>query len=214
MSLLPPPWFRRHRLLCSVLLAGALLCAGAWFARAPLLTGVAKAWVVDEPVTNADAIVVLGGRPDIRAVEAARLYQRGLAPLILYMQVKLTPTAEMGITASEADITRRVLLSNNVPETAMQAIGNGVTSTYDESCVVRAWVDKTGAKSLVIPTDLFHTRRVRWVFRKQLKGSGAKACLHAVQPKEYAVNDWWKTPEGFLAFQSEVVKSIYYLSRH
>jgi uncharacterized SAM-binding protein YcdF (DUF218 family) len=200
-------WFRR--LAWSFAVFTALLGA-AWFFRAPLLTGLAKAWVVDEPLAKADAIVILGGRPDLRAIEAARLYQQGLAPRILYMDVKLSPSSEIGIIPSEREQTRRLLLSNNVPESALTAIGQAVASTYDESRAVRAWMDQTGLRAIIIPTDLAHTRRVRWLFRKELKGLQAQIEVHAIQPKEYGVSNWWRHEEGLIAFQNEFLKSVYY----
>jgi uncharacterized SAM-binding protein YcdF (DUF218 family) len=145
-----------------------------------------------------------------RPFAAAKLFHDGLAPKILYMDVKLSPTTELGITLPEAELTRRVLLSNNVPETAIEAIGNGVASTYDESRAVRAWIEKTGAKTIIIPTDIFHTRRARWLFRKELKGTGAQIRIVAVDPRQYQATNWWRHEEGLIAFQNECIKSVYY----
>lgn len=200
-------WLRRAACLLAVLCA---LLGLAWLFRAPLLTGLARAWVVDEPLAKADAIVVLGGRPDLRAIEAARLYQLGLAPRILYMDVKLSPSSEMGIIPSEREQTRRLLLGNNVPESAITAIGNAVSNTYEESLAVGDWMARTGLHTIIIPTDLSHTRRVRWLFHKELSGIGATVRVHAIQPKEYGVSNWWQHEEGLIAFQNEFVKSAYY----
>ncbi len=200
--------------LRKILLTLPLLALAAWFLRAPLLTGLAEAWVVDDPVAKADAIVVLGGRPDLRAVEAARLYHQGIAPRILYMDVKLSPSAEIGITLSEREQTRQLLLSNNVPESALIAVGQSVASTYDESRAVWAWIGESGAKSVLIPTDIFHTRRVRWVFRKELKGTGAEVHTRAIQPAEYGVTNWWQYQEGLITFQNEFVKYLFYHVKH
>jgi len=187
-----------------------LLSAFCFVFRSPLLTAAARTWVVDEPVAHADAIVVLGGGLENRPFAAAKLFHDGLAPKILYMDVKLSPTTELGITLPEAELTRRVLLSNNVPETAIEAIGNGVASTYDESRAVRAWIEKTGAKTIIIPTDIFHTRRARWLFRKELKGTGAQIRIVAVDPRQYQATNWWRHEEGLIAFQNECIKSMYY----
>jgi uncharacterized SAM-binding protein YcdF (DUF218 family) len=185
------------------------LLASAWLFRAPLLTGYAKAWVVDDHLEKADAIVIPGGRPDLRAIEAARLYQQGLAPRILYMDVKLSPSSEMGIIPSEREQTRRLLLSNNVPESALTAIGHSVVNTHDESLAVRDWMASNGLHSIVIATDLSHTRRVRWLFRKEL-GASAQIRVHAIQPREYGVTNWWQHEEGLIAFQNEFLKDAYY----
>jgi uncharacterized SAM-binding protein YcdF (DUF218 family) len=177
-----------------------------------VLTGAAKAWIVDEPLSKADAIVVLGGGVENRPFAAARFYHQGLAPKILFMDVRLNPTTRLGLIPPEADLTRQVLLKLEVPESDMVAIGDKVASTYDESRAVRAWVEKSGAKTLIIPDDLFHTRRVRWLFRKQLKGTGARALVSAVAPAldQYEATNWWQHEEGLIAFQNEVVKLMYY----
>jgi len=179
--------------------------------RAPLLTGMARAWVVNDPATNADAIVVLGGRPELRPYEAARLYQAGVAPRILYMNVKLNPAMEQGLMPSERELTRRVLLSNHVPEAAMTAVGDAVATTYDESRAVRAWLSTNNSvKSILITTDLSHTRRARWIFRKELHDTGVQVHIHAIQPNEYGLTNWWLHEEGLVAFQNEFIKSVYY----
>ena len=204
-------WPRRLR--CVVLVSCGLvvlLAAFCFVFRSPLLTGLANAWIVNEPLAKADAIVVLGGGLEIRPFEAARLYHEGLAPKILLMDVKPSPTTKLGITSPEKDLTRQVLLKKEVPDSDCITIGDGVANTYDESRAVRTWLEKTGAKKVLIPTDLFHTRRVRWLFRKQLKGTGGTVTVRAVAPEQYQATNWWRHEEGLIAFQNEVVKSAYY----
>jgi uncharacterized SAM-binding protein YcdF (DUF218 family) len=197
------------------LLAGVVLLAGVaavlYGFRARILTVVAEGWIVNDPLVHADAIVVLGGGFENRPAAAAKLFHEGLAPRIIYMDVQIAPSAKLGITLTEREITRRMLLSNGVPEEAMTVIGEAVTSTYDESRAVQAWVRQTGAKSVIIPTDMFHTRRVRWVFRKELAPAGASVSVRAVPPVEgYGTTNWWHRETGLIAFENEVFKSLYY----
>jgi uncharacterized SAM-binding protein YcdF (DUF218 family) len=201
---------RSLRRLGLCLLAAAGLALFLALFRVPILTGLAAAWVVNETPTKADAIVVLGGGLEDRPFAAAKLYHEGFAPKILYMDVKPNAAVKLGVGLPERELTRQVLLSNNVPENAIVAIGNGVTSTYDESRAVRAWLEKSGCKSILIPTDVFHTRRVRWVFNRELDDMQVQIRVQAVQPPAYSAKDWWQHEEGLIAFESEVVKSIYY----
>ena len=187
-----------------------VLLSGICYLRSPILTGLATAWIVNEPLAKADAIVVLGGGLETRPFEAARLYHQGLAPKILLMNVKPSPTEQIGITPPEKDLTHQVLLKKDVPDSDCITIGDGVASTYDESRAVRDWMEKTGGKKVIIPTDLFHTRRVRWLFRKELKGTGASALVVVAPTEQYQATNWWKHEEGLIAFQNEVVKSMYY----
>jgi uncharacterized SAM-binding protein YcdF (DUF218 family) len=126
------------------------------------------------------------------------------------MDVSDDPVNELNITQTEREITRRILLSNSVPESAIQAIGQQVDNTYDESRAVRAWVRQTGATSILITTDLFHTRRARWIFRHELRDTPVRIYVIPVNLRQYTVDNWWKTEGGVIAFQNEVIKFIYY----
>jgi len=51
-----------------------------------------------------------------------------------------------------------------VPESAIECFGGDVKSTRDEAYRVRRWLERHPARRLIVPTDPFHTRRVRFVF--------------------------------------------------
>jgi uncharacterized SAM-binding protein YcdF (DUF218 family) len=189
---------------------GCTLLLVCYVFRAPLLTGVAEAWVVNEPTPHADAIVILGGGLENRPFAAAKLFHDGVASRILYMNVRSSPVEEIGVISSEGELTHRILLSKGVPEKAMTMIGSGVASTYDESKAVQEWMEKSGAKSIVITTDAFHTHRARWIFNKELRNNHAEIHIVAVDPRRYKINDWWQHEEGVIAFQNEIIKYAYY----
>lgn len=211
------------------------LVTGAYTFRASLLRGSAKAWIVSNPCTNADAIVVLGGGLEYRTFAAAELYRAGVAPKILIAQPQPWPTEQMGLRLPESVLARYVLLSNGVPASAIEMMGTNVTSTRDEALALRGWVDDRKAEkaeqqakhrmekgdstsdpqgedkvSVVIPTDIFHTRRARWIFSRALKGTDAEVHLVAIEPKRYQSTNWWHHEDGIIAFQNEVLKSMYY----
>jgi uncharacterized SAM-binding protein YcdF (DUF218 family) len=185
-----------------------------WLFRAPILRGAAAVWIVNEPPAKADAIVVLGGGLEDRPFEAARLFHAGLAPKILFMDVRQGPAVKLGIVPSEAELTRKVLIRQGVPETNLVVVGESVTSTFNESVAVRNWIQSSGATRIIIPTGLFHTRRVRWLFRKQLRRTGARVVVRAVNSPQYTAMDWWRHEQGVMAFQNEVLKMAYYWMRY
>jgi len=200
-------WFKR--LVLALLFVGVLL-AVAWLCRGPLLRGAARAWIVDQPLARADAIVVLGGGLDTRPFEAAQLYYRGMAPRILVMNPKLTAATELGLLPAEGALARTMLLKLKVPAGAIQVPAELVTNSFDESIVVRNWARANHVRRLIIPTDIFHTRRVRWLFRKELKNTGIQVTVDAVPVREYTRRDWWRHESGIVAFQNEVLKFAYY----
>jgi uncharacterized SAM-binding protein YcdF (DUF218 family) len=202
---------RRTGLCC---LGFAVFLMAIYAFRSPILRELATIWIVDEPLAKADAVVVLGGGLESRPFEAARLYHAGLAPKVLFMDVKLSPTTKLGITPSEEELTRKTLLKQGVAETDLVVIGQSVASTFDESMAVRNWVQTNHARRIIIPTDLFHTRRVRWLFRKELKGTGTQVSVKAVSPPNYTATDWWHHEEGLIAFQNEIIKFAYYWAKY
>ncbi len=200
-------WLKR---LVLALLFGCVLLALAWICKAPLLRGAAGVWIINQPLSPADAIVVLGGGLENRPYEAARLYQQGLAPRILVMNPRPSPPVELGLMAMEGEIARNILLALKVPTNAIILPTILVTNSYDESIVVRDWAQANGIKSVIIPTDIFHTRRVRWLYGKELRATGIRVQIEAVPTREYAATNWWQNESGIIAFQNEVLKFAYY----
>jgi uncharacterized SAM-binding protein YcdF (DUF218 family) len=192
--------------LATVALAGVLL----FLCRTPFLRATADLWIIDEPPARADAIVVLGGGLQNRPFTAATLYHRGLAPTILIFKVRPSPTTELGLTPTEQELTRQVLLAEGVPAAAILEIGDDVASTRDEARAVRAWATTRQPRSLIIPTDPFHTRRVRWLFRHTLRGTSATPTVTVAPRSEYSAANWWTHEQGLIDFQNEIIKYVFY----
>jgi uncharacterized SAM-binding protein YcdF (DUF218 family) len=196
-------WLRRFGVLAGVAVALFLL-------RAPLLGGFARLWIVNDPLAPADAIVVLGGGAQSRTFEAARLYHRSLAPKIWVLKPESQPTDELELTMAEHELARRVLLKKDVPENVIEFVGDGVTSTRDEAIAVRDAMHRAGARKVIIPTDMFHTRRVHWLFRKALHPAGGELAVVAIPSHKYDASNWWQHEDGLISLQNEVVKYLYY----
>jgi len=185
-------------------------------ARAPILRGLAEWWVVSDPLDRADAIVILTGRLDVRPFAAAALYQRGMAPQVLFSRAAPGPIDALRLRLLPQQTERPVrylvsLLSRlGVPDEAMVELGQDVSSTYDEARALGDWARSSGARSLIIPTDEFTTRRIRWIFQRQLGPMGVRVMVQPVEPPEYKVDEWWRSTNGLLEFQNEVIKYVYY----
>jgi len=208
----PRKWPRRLRPLVLWSCVFCFLLSAFYFFRAPLLRSAAKAWVVNDPPAKADAIVLLGGGIQFRPFETARLYQQGLAPRILIMNSELLETDREELTIPWQEMARRILVRKGVPEAAVQVAGKDLTSTYEEACAVRDWCQTSQARVLLIPTGPFHTRRVRWVFRRVLGNSGVQVRVLAIPSDHFA--DWWRHEESLIDFNNELVKFAMYLWKY
>jgi uncharacterized SAM-binding protein YcdF (DUF218 family) len=110
----------------------------------------------------------------------------------------LPPEAAMDLTAGDTEITRQILLKRGVPDSAIVVFGNEVSSAHEEALALRNWLEQTGSKKIIIVSDPFHTRRVRWLFRKELATTGAQTLTDVAPPLKYTVSNWWQTHQGLI----------------
>lgn len=161
----------------TILILALALLAGAFF----LSRGdrFERLWhhllFVSVPMNRADVIIVLGGEPLARPLEAARLYKDGVAPRIF-----VTGTGDAGEC-------KRVLMGAGVPAKAI-TLENKSTTTYTNATLLKPLLEEAKVNSALIVTSPFHTRRALATFRK-------------VMPEiRFGVTDasigWWSRPEG------------------
>lgn len=188
----------------------ASVAIAAWLGREPLLRCAASLWIVSDPVTRADAIVILGGNFHVRPLIAADLYRRGLANKILVSQTVDMQQASVAVIPTDTELNRAALLSLGVPPAAVESFGNANTNTREEAVAVRQWAERNAASKFIIPAEIFSARRVRWIFQRELSGSGATIEVPSFEPPGYTRGEWWKAEQGVIAFQNELIKYIYY----
>jgi uncharacterized SAM-binding protein YcdF (DUF218 family) len=187
----------RRYLVIAVLLTA--LSAGAWIERIALLQGAADLWVVSDPITPADAVVVLGGGSDVRPFVAADLYAKGLVHKILVSHVE------------DTELNLRVLRKLMVPDRAIEFFGNGSQNTWEEAVALKGWTSQHATASLIIPAEVFFARRARWIFERAFSGTHIRIEVPSFDPPNgYAQAKWWKTKGGPITFQNEVLKYLYY----
>jgi uncharacterized SAM-binding protein YcdF (DUF218 family) len=184
--------------------------AGGWLIREPLLRGAADLWIVSDPISRADAVVVLGGGLATRPFEAAELWQRGLADKILISQASEERAVSIGTMPSHSELNREILLKLGVPANAIQTFGTANKNTRDEAVALRMWAERNTASAFIIPTEIFPARRVRWIFRREFFGTAVRIEVPSFEYPDFTRRDWWKTEHGVVAFQNEVLKYIYY----
>ena len=170
-----------------------------------MLRTIAKRWIISDSVSPVDAIVVLGGGLGVRPAAAAELYRRGVSRQVIVARAETD-------RGRHARLNREALMRHGVPPPAIAEFNYGVLSTYGEALGVLQWAQANRIKSIVIPIDVFSTRRVRWIFRRLLGPEGIDATVHAVLPPWYSTNNWKQA--GWTDFRKEVLKFAYYRLRY
>jgi uncharacterized SAM-binding protein YcdF (DUF218 family) len=206
--LLAEPRFVGRRVAAILLLV--VLIAGVWLERGALLRGAADLWIVSDPITPADAVVVLGGDLEVRPFVAAELYKKGLVPKVLVSQVPEGRSSTIGGIPGHSELNRMVLLKIGVPVTAIEMFGQANGSTKDEAAALKDWADRHGISRIIVPTEIFSARRVRWIFDREFAGSSVHVDVAAVEPRNYSHSEWWKSARGLITFQNEFIKYLYY----
>jgi uncharacterized SAM-binding protein YcdF (DUF218 family) len=191
-------------------LATVVAVAGGWLLREPALRGAANLWIVSDPISRADAIVVLGGGLETRPFVAAQMWRRGLADKILISQSPEERAVSIGVMPSHSELNRQILLKLDVPADAIETFGTANKNTRDEVVALREWTKRNAASAFIIPSEIFSARRVRWIFCHHFFGTAVSIEVPSIEPPSYTRRDWWKTEQGLIAFQNEVLKYAYY----
>jgi uncharacterized SAM-binding protein YcdF (DUF218 family) len=175
----------------------AALGIGAWADREWLLRSAADLWIVSDPLGPADAVAVFGGGVADRPLAAAQYYQQGWVTKILV----------------DGPDSEAVLLKLGTPEGAIETFGHALANTHQEALALRGWAEQHNLHSIIVPTEIFSARRVRWTLRRAFP-SEFQIRVIALDAPDYTWDDWWCRTQGISAFKNEVIKYLYYRLRY
>jgi uncharacterized SAM-binding protein YcdF (DUF218 family) len=207
--MVPFPARRLIGRLATAILVVVALVAGVWFKRVPLLREAASAWIVSDPVTASDVAVVFGGDVEIGPRVAAQLYKKGLVTKVLVSQVPESRVALLGVIPTDTELTRMMLLKLGVPETAIETFGHANESTKDAAVNLRNWAEEHRVSRIVIPTETFAARRVRWILHREFAGSSVQLEVPSYDGPEYTRRAWWRTKAGLISFENGIISYLY-----
>ena len=176
----------------------AVLLAGLYLIRHPLLRVAGNFWVLDETPQSSDAIIILSDDNfnSDRAVRAAALYKDGWAPRIVASGVMLRPYA--GI----AELIQHDLVARGVPESTVVKFPHRARDTREEAAAISELVKEHGWKRILIVTSNFHTRRAGYIYERTLP-PGTELRMIAAADSDYVPESWWTHREGIKIFFHE-----------
>jgi uncharacterized SAM-binding protein YcdF (DUF218 family) len=171
-----------------------------YFFRHPILRTMGDFWIVPDPPSQADAIIVLAddNYSADRATKAAELYREHYAPLIVASGHMLRSYFGVG------DLMKRDLTERGVPASAIVVFPNQADDTLEEAKSLRSLIVQRGWSRLLIVTSNYHTRRARYIWRRTLP-SGVNFWMAAAPDQDYDPDHWWETRIGVKTFAHELV---------
>lgn len=183
----------------------ALAIVGVPAIREPLLRAAGWALVESEPVATADIIVVSLDSGGAGALEAADLVQSGVAKRVAVFQDP--PSGEdfefirRGLPYEDAEARHvRELRSLGVTDIVRISRAEG---TESEGRVLPGWCDEQRLGSIVVVAGADHSRRLRRVLDRAMKGHSTHVAVHAARYSSFDPDRWWKTRGGI---RTEIVE--------
>jgi hypothetical protein len=184
-----------------------LVLTGVWLGRQQLVQGAADRWVRNVSIRPADAVAVLGGGVETRPAMAASYLRNGMAHKILVSNVDHANGKSFSRhTRQNLAELAKLGVSNDVVE----VFGCNLTNTYSEVLALRTWSLSTGTQRLIVPTEYFSARRLRWVVQSVFQGTGVEVQVPVISSLDYLKGEWWNNIDALWTFQREVFKYLGY----
>ncbi len=216
----PSPVARGLRLTLAVLLAlaGIALARAAWQHRAVPLERLGAALVVQDPVgRGADVAVVSMASPRGAALDAAKLYRRGLVRAVWIPRWRDEPVdrrvAALGVhPPRHHEIARAILRRAGVPEAAIVLLDEPVDGLEGEMAFVGAALRRRPTLRPIVLTARTHTARAR-VLLRDVYAPAARARVRAAHSDRFAPERWWRDRGALREVALEYAKWIALLTR-
>jgi hypothetical protein len=190
-----------------LLIGVVALVALGWLVHGPLLRAVGEALVVDEPVQNADVIVIAADALEEGVMEAAALANNGIAPRVAVFTFGSRP--RRGPTA------RAVAALNRYGVAVVEQIPTPVTGTTDSVPVLLAWCRLRGFHTVVMIATSDHSRRVRRVLDRTIGDSrDVRVGVRVARPFTLSPDEWWVHGGEIYRVMVEVPKLLVDVARH
>ena len=193
----------------------AVVGVGAVQLRAPILGWVGGLLYHADPLTPADAIVVLDGGMGDRDFEAADLFAEGYGPTIVLTRPPEHPMrAAMRARGLSAPPDNEIRLENftalGVPRADFTVLLRTVESTGDEASLLAEWAEARDVGRLIVVTSAFHTARTRYVFGQAFEHLDTEVLLRPSRLSTFAPSTWWQSRTDLRNGLFELQKYAYY----
>ena len=183
--------------------SGCFITSLVVLVAAILTFGLGGFLIVSDPLSEADAVAVLGGADLDRMDEAVQYYKDLDAHYFV-----LTDTGEVIPDTGRSFVMSRWrdAINLGVAESSILITHNKVSSTWDEAYGVLEMVKDRYRDSVVVVTDPYHSRRTQMIFRRVFEDSGVTPIIRPVKGHWYKAGTWFLSWEGWRVTILEYIK--------
>jgi uncharacterized SAM-binding protein YcdF (DUF218 family) len=180
-----------------------VFCFVLYAARRPILRLAGESWVVEDPLQQSDALLLLSDDNFFadRATRASELYRQKLAPVVVASGRRLRPSA--GI----AELMEHDLIERGVPKERIIRFPHDADNTREEAQALRALVVEKSWHSVIVVTSNYHTRRARYIFQRVFPES-VSVRVASARDGEFDPEHWWENRKSLKDFTREVAAMV------
>jgi hypothetical protein len=179
--------------------------------RDPVLQAAGWALVINEPLAPVDIIVVSLDSGGAGALEAADLLKSGIATRVAVFTDP--PSGEdnefirRGLPYEDAS-ARQIRQLSSLGVAHVVQIPRTEAGTEGESQVLPAWCDQHQFRSIVFVAARDHSRRLRHVLDRVMKGHSTQVTVQPARYSEFDPDRWWETRDGIRTEIIELQKLV------
>ena len=204
---------RSRRWVVIAVLAG-MLCAVVFGLRERIFPGIGSYLDVGRRPRITEFVMVLPGDLKTRPFVAAGMVRHGLAKEVIIPTSVSSPLEQDNIIPSHDEAVRQILNLRGVSNAQITLLEVESGSTWNDAESLREFlVDHQGAEVAIVSSD-YHTRRVRWVFRRVLKQHFASVYFVSAPTDYIPPRHWWKSELGLRTYLAEYSKLLLYWARY
>lgn len=201
-----------RRILVRTAAAAVILLA---FAAVAFLPFAGRYLVQQDSLDKADVVVVLAGARVERWLEGVELYRGGWAPHIVISPGRIEPAElqlrSMGIRfPTDAELVRDAMLQMQVPAAAVETLPGSLDNTAQEAAAVHELAAARHWSRVIVVTSKYHTRRSRFAFVREFKGSNVQILIRASRYDRSTPERWWTSRADARYVASELEKLLAY----
>lgn len=168
--------------------------------RHTALRAAGSALVASDGLSPADVVVISTGADGAGVLEAADLVQAGMADRVAVFADPPDPVVDReflrrGVPYEDAAArSLRQLAALGIAR--IERIPRPVVGTDDEARLLPEWCAERGLRSVVVVTTADHSRRLRRLLRRTMKGAATRVTVRAARYSPFDPARWWETREG------------------
>ena len=173
--------------------------------------------VVDDPLEEAEVIVVLMGAVPPRVLEAADIYREGFARELLLVQSFMEAEEELSawgiFVPGHAELTREAAVQLGVPDSRITILPAEARSTKDEALMIRDYLrENTQIDAVILVTSSFHSRRAKLIFERFCGDLDQEVIFlsRASSYDTFQAQHWWRDRQSAKWVVLEYLKLAYF----